>query len=315
MANVQCKKLKKMSPFRKIAIGTWRTAYDPSIYGTMRLRMDRSMDYIERFRKKTGLKLTPTHLVTKAVALALQACPEANAILRWNRIYVRDTIDISLLVVMEADGKMDLSAVKLERVDELSLPEMVTQLEAHVARVRARKDKALEKTRKSMLRIPFFFINFFMKMLSFFAYTLNWNMAGFGVPKDAFGGSIVTSIGSIGLDIGYVPIVPYSRVPLYAAPGAVHQEPLVDEDGQVTVGKIMNLNATFDHRVVDGAHAAVLAKTIRAAFEDPEKAFGAIDQMPEAKTDAPAAIEAPADKESQSAKAKTDEPSEDTQGD
>ena len=74
---------------------------------------------------------------------------------------------------------------------------------------------------------------------------------------------------------------------------------------------MMNLNATFDHRVVDGAHAAVLAKTIRAAFEDPEKAFGAIDQMPEAKPDAPAAaVEAPADKESKSAEAKTDEAAE-----
>ncbi len=287
MANVACRKKKKMSAFRKIAIGTWQTAYDPSIYGTMRLRMDKAVDYIEQFRAKTGLKLTPTHLVTKAVALALKACPDANAILRFNRIYVRETIDISLLVLIEQDDRIDLSAVKLERVDELSLPDMVKRLDAHVAKIRARKDKVLEKTRKSMLRIPFLIINFFMKMLSFFAYTLNWNMQAFGVPKDAFGGAIVTSIGSLGLDIGYVPIVPYSRVPIYAAPGAIQDSPVVDDEGKLAIGKMMNLNATFDHRVVDGAHAAIMARTIREVFENPFDKLGPIE-APSAEPDADA---------------------------
>ncbi len=278
MSNVECKVKKPISPFRKIAIGTWQTAYDPSIYGTLRLNMDKAVEYIEKFRQVKGKKLTVTHLVAKAVALALKACPDANAVLRWNRIYLRKNIDISLLVLIKSGDHMDLSAVKLEKVDETSLETMVSILDNHVAKIRDRKDKALEKTRKSMLRIPFFFINFFLKMLSFFAYTLNWNMEKFGVPKDAFGGAIVTSIGSIGLDIGYVPIVPYSRVPIYAAPGEIHPEPVVLPDGTLGVAQIMNLNATFDHRVVDGGHAAMLSKTIKEVFEDP---FGKLDPLDE----------------------------------
>ncbi len=275
---MECKVKKDISPFRKIAIGTWQTAYDPSIYGTLRINMEKAQKYIEKFRSVTGKKLTATHMVTKAVALALKACPDANAILRWNRIYLRDTVDISLLVLIESDGRLDLSAVKLNKVDKMSLEEMVTTLDHHVEKIRARKDKALEKTRKSMLKIPFFFINFFMKILSFFAYTLNWNMAKFGIPKDAFGGAIVTSIGPIGLDIGYVPIVPYSRVPIYAAPGEIHPEPVVLQDGSVGVAPMMNLNATFDHRVVDGGHASILARTIKEVFEDP---FGKLDPVDE----------------------------------
>src|SRR6185312_4555927 len=41
-----------VSSFRKIAIGTWRTAYDPSVYGTIELRMDEAMRYIAEFREK-----------------------------------------------------------------------------------------------------------------------------------------------------------------------------------------------------------------------------------------------------------------------
>ena len=35
------------------------------------------------------------------------------------------------------------------------------------------------------------------------------------------------------------------------------------QDGKLVVGKVINLNATLDHRVVDGGHAAIFAKTVR----------------------------------------------------
>jgi len=49
MPNLSLVRLKELSSFRKIALGTWQTAYDPSIYGTLLLRMDRALDYIARF--------------------------------------------------------------------------------------------------------------------------------------------------------------------------------------------------------------------------------------------------------------------------
>lgn len=272
MGNVLAKKMEKVSPFRKIAIGTWQTAYDPSIYGTMRIRMDKAMDYIEKFREKTGRKLTITHLVAKSVANALQACPDANAVLRFNKIYLRQTIDVSLLVIMEDDGKVDLSATKINDIDKKSLVEIVDQVAEHVAKIRARKDKELEKTRQSMKMIPAIFMNAFLKMLAFLTYSLNLNLKWLGIPKDAFGGAVVTSIGSIGLDIGYVPLVPYTRVPIWVAPGTVTDEAIV-VDGKVVVGKMLNLNATFDHRVVDGGHAAVLAKSLRESLQNPFENF------------------------------------------
>lgn len=161
MANVELHSSHKVSPFRKIAIGTWQTAYDPSVYGTMRLRMDKTVAYIEQFRTRYGKKLTMTHLVAKAAAKALSVCPEANAVLRFNKIYPRKTIDISLLVLLEIDGKKDLSATKINDIDKKSLVEIIDEVEERVVKIRARKDKELESTRQSMGMIPAFFINFF----------------------------------------------------------------------------------------------------------------------------------------------------------
>jgi pyruvate dehydrogenase E2 component (dihydrolipoamide acetyltransferase) len=259
-----------VSSFRKIAIGTWKTTYDPTVYGTLSVRMEKALEYIEKFREKHGVRLTVTHLVTKAVAEALRRCPDANAILRFNKIYLRKSVTISVLVVQtdQGDGKTDLTAAKIEHADTKSLLDMAREMQATIDKVRQRKDQNLEKSKGTIQKIPFRLMNFFMNLLGYLMYQLNLDLSFLGMPKDAFGSVTVTNIGSLGLDVAYVPLVPYSHVPIFVAPGAVKDEPVV-EDGKVIPGKIMRINASFDHRFIDGAHAAVLAKTMRELLENP----------------------------------------------
>jgi pyruvate dehydrogenase E2 component (dihydrolipoamide acetyltransferase) len=170
-------------------------------------------------------------------------------------------------------GKMDLSGTTIHGSDQMSVGQILEQTEKSVALVRARKDKALEKSRSTFKWLPSFALNGVLKVLSFLLYTLNLDLSPLGLPKDGFGSVMVTNIGSLGLDVAYVPLVPWSRVPMLITVGAVGDEPVV-EDGKVVPGKVMRLSATFDHRLIDGAHAAVLAKSVHATFADPTKAFG-----------------------------------------
>jgi pyruvate dehydrogenase E2 component (dihydrolipoamide acetyltransferase) len=101
------------------------------------------------------------------------------------------------------------------------------------------------------------------------------------MPRDPFGGVTVTNIGSLGLDIAYVPLVPYTRTPIFIAPGAIRDEAVV-EDGKVVVGKVMRVNATFDHRFIDGYHASVLSKALREMIENPFESFDKISELPQA---------------------------------
>lgn len=274
MPNLDLARKDDLSSFRKIAIGTWRDAYDPSIYGTMELRMDEALRYIAAFRAETGRRLTISHLMAKAAAMVLKECPDANAILRWNRIYLRKRIGIFFQVVMDDEGahKVDLSGATLYDVQDKSLVEICDEFEAKVKSVRARKDPALEKTRKTFLSIPYFFLNAFLRILSFFSYTLNLDLRRFGVPSDPFGSMMITNIGTLGLDVAYVPLVPYSRVPILLATGAVKDTAVV-ENGKLVPGKIMSVNATLDHRIIDGFHAAVMSKTLRRWIEHPFECY------------------------------------------
>ncbi len=287
MPNLELVKKTDVSSFRKIAIGTWRTAYDPSVYGTMDIRMDEAMKYIAAFRAKTGKRVTVSHLMAKAMGAVFVEVPDANAILRWNRVYLRKRIGAFFQVVMtdEGAGKTDLSGATLYDIEQKSLVQIHDEFAAKVEKVRARKDEALEATRKTFLSIPYFFLNTFLRLLGFFSFTLNLDLRWAGIPSDPFGSCMITNVGSLGLDTAYVPLVPYSRVAILLAVGAVKDSPIVD-DGQVKVGKTMSINATFDHRFIDGFHAAVMSKVLRRWLENPFEHFDKIADLPAASVSA-----------------------------
>jgi pyruvate/2-oxoglutarate dehydrogenase complex dihydrolipoamide acyltransferase (E2) component len=237
------------------------------------------MRYVADFRARTGKRLTVSHMLAKVAAMTLKEVPDANAILRWNRVYLRKRIGVFFQVVMndEGESKVDLSGATLYDVENKSLVEICDEFEGKVQAVRARKDPALEKTRKTFLGIPHLLLNFVLKTLSFFSYTLNLDLTRFGVPKDPFGSIMITNIGTLGLDVAYVPLVPYSRVPILLATGAVKDQAVVD-DGVVRAGKIMAVNATFDHRIIDGFHASVMSRVLRSMLEKPYEHFDRLDQ-------------------------------------
>ncbi len=274
MGHLDLELKKEVSSFRKLAIGTWQTAYDPTVYGTLRIRMEKALQYIERFREVHGVRLTVTHLVAKAVAEGLKRCPDANAILRFNKIYLRKQITLSILVVQtdQGDGKVDLTAARIADAEKKSLKDMAAEMQTAVDMARNRKDKSVEKGKGMVALIPFMFMNAFLKLLGFLMYTLNIDLSGIGMPKDAFGGVTITNVGSLGLDVAYVPLVPYTNTPIFVAPGAVQDLPVV-EDGKVVPGKVMNLNASFDHRFIDGFHAGILARTVKEMLENPFEKF------------------------------------------
>jgi pyruvate dehydrogenase E2 component (dihydrolipoamide acetyltransferase) len=75
-----------------------------------------------------------------------------------------------------------------------------------------------------------------------------------------------------------VPLVPYSRVPILLAVGAVKDAPVV-EDGKLGVGKIMKVHATFDHRFIDGFHASVMSRVLRKWLENPYEHFDKLEEI------------------------------------
>lgn len=269
--NVELGKPLKISSWRKVAIGTWKTAGDPSVYGFMDIDIAPSLRTLEKLREQSSSRITITHLVGKVVAETLRRHPDINCILRFGRLYPRKNVDIFFQVASDSTGE-DLSGMTVRNADQKSLFEIAREMESRVQLIKQKKDQSFTKMKKTMGSLPGFFASFVLDFAGFFMYTLNLWTPLLGSPRDPFGSVMVTNIGSLGLDMAFAPLVPYSRVPLLITVGAVREEPVV-RDGKIEIAKLLRLSATFDHRLIDGVHASHISKTLKEIFQNPEKAL------------------------------------------
>lgn len=264
----------RLSSWRKIAIGTWRDAGDPSVYSVLEVDMGPALAYLERLRAKTGAKLTLTHFVGKAVANTLSRHPDINCILRFGRLYPRKDVDVFFQVASDVGGK-DLSGMTIRRADTKSILEFALEMQARTHRIRTEGDPEFKKMKSTMGGLPGWASRFILGFAGFILYTLNLWTPLLGSPRDPFGSCMVTSIGGLGLDLAFAPLVPYSRVPLLIAVGAVRDTPVVRE-GRVEVAQVSRLCVTLDHRLIDGMHASHMAKTLTSIFAHPERELGPV---------------------------------------
>src|SRR4029079_7524857 len=109
-----------------------------------------------------------------------------------------------------------------------------------------------------------------LSLSGFVSYTLNLWTPLHGTPRDPFGSVMITNIGSLGLEVAFAPLVPYSRVPLVIAVGALRERPAV-VDHHVTVARVITLCMTVDHRRFDGVQVGRMAKTVQEMFANPER--------------------------------------------
>jgi pyruvate dehydrogenase E2 component (dihydrolipoamide acetyltransferase) len=268
------------SAFRRISLASWRAADDPTVYGAITVNMAEALKYLEAWRAATGRRLTVNHLMARTLGEVLVEVPDANVLIRRGGVYHRRDHTVFFQVAMEdpATGKVDLSGVTIDRANERDLANIQDCFERAVRRVRKAEDKELEGTRQLMKRLPTWVVAWLMRALPLVLYSWNLDLSWAGIPGRTFGAIAVTNIGSLGIEEAYVPLVPYTRTPIFVALGAIAPSPVVLADGTLGVAPTMRIMASFDHRALDGVHAARMCQVVRRWLEDPWTHFGPIPE-------------------------------------
>jgi pyruvate/2-oxoglutarate dehydrogenase complex dihydrolipoamide acyltransferase (E2) component len=256
---------KKLSSWRRMALHAWASPGDPSVYGTLEIDAAEARKKIAELRAASGKRVTITHLVGRAVALAIKERPEVNSIVRFGNLYRRDTIDVFFQVAFE--GGEDLNGAKIARADEKSVLDIADELDAMAREVREKKALAV-KTARSFRVLPPALTGLALRATSFATYDLGLDLSRFGVPFDGFGTVMVTNVGGFGLSTGNAPLVPFSRCPIVLLVGEITDKPVV-RDGVVVARPILPIGVTFDHRLMDGFQAAKMAARFKRLMENP----------------------------------------------
>ncbi len=275
MPNVDLTPLNSTSPFRKVAMGTWKTAKDPTVYGLLEIDVTHTLNEVDRYSKKYGVSITPVHLVGKATALALKERPEINAMIRGQKIFLRKHVSLFYQVNIPGDDKdkikkATLSGLVIEKAENLKTYEIAQIIQEKSQKIKNHQDKEMKKNLNFFKNLPWCLAGPYLDFVSWLIYGLNLDLSFLGVPKDPFGSVMITNVGGLGIDMALAPLCAYTRVPLLLTIGKITKRPWVIED-RVEIRSILPIGVTFDHRLIDGVHAAHLSKVFKACFEDPEK--------------------------------------------
>lgn len=265
--------------WRKIAAASWGRPVDPQIYGELEVDAERLLDFIERERERSGEHVTATHLVGRALAVALAANPDVNVRLRRGRFERRETVDV-FFVVAVAEGR-ELSGVKVVAADKKPAAEIARELTHRARRVRAGEEAELGSSKRLLGSTPTWLLRGGLRLATWLVYDRGISLRRIGLPADAFGSAIVSSVAAFGAERAYGPLSPWYRVPVLALVSKVEAKPAV-VDGEVAARPRLTVTATLDHRYVDGAHAGRLVDSVRSYLEDPETGERELSQQPEA---------------------------------
>ncbi|RMF22250.1 MAG: 2-oxo acid dehydrogenase [Deltaproteobacteria bacterium] len=272
MINRTFRRATDLSSWRRISLHLWRHPRDPSVYGNLEINMRRACEYLRLVNERTGgAKVTVTHLVAKAIARALAAHPEANAIIARRSIYYRPTVDVFCQVATE--GGKDLSGVKICSVDRKSITEVADELAQRIDRLQRRADAGSERTKRTVLAVPHRLLGPVLRVIEFLSYDLRIDLSRFGIEFDQFGAAMVSNVAGFGLAHGLAPLVPATRTPIVLLVGKIQDRPVVEE-GRLAIAPCLTIGCTFDHRLIDGYQAGAMAQIVTETMADPFRHIG-----------------------------------------
>ena len=270
MPNVPGRWLREPSIWRKISLNTWKEPDNATIYGVLDIEAGPLMTWLQKRTEESGIKVTMTHAVSRALAILMRKHPSTNVLVRGRKIWLRDKVDIFHQVAMPVPGnpgKTDLSGVTVRNVDTLRVEGIAQVLRAQAEKVRKKEDGEMARTRNTMFMLPEFLLKTVLAIIGWLTYDLNLVLPT--VPRDPFGGAMVTAVGMFGIKTAFAPIVTFSKAPIVLLIGEI-EDRVVAREGQVVIRKMCTITAAMDHRVLDGFVGGLLASGMQKILENPE---------------------------------------------
>ncbi len=262
----------EISKWRKISISSWKVTRDSSIVSILDLDAEPGLAYLAAHQPQTDVKLTITHLAAQALAKTFAKYPEVNCMVRWGRLYRRNSVDVCVLVAAGKSGvkgSEDLSGAIVRNADKIGIVKIAESLVPHAKTIKSGTDTTFKGIKYYIGNLPGFIRQPLVNLTDFIMHGLNLWSPILGMKQDSFGSFMLTSVGSLDIEFAIPRIYPQSRNVMMMSVGAVREKPIV-KDGKIVIGKQIKVVFTADHRIVDGLHAAYLLKEFHRCFENPQ---------------------------------------------
>ncbi len=271
-----------MTGWRRIASAMWSAPDDPQIFGALDVDAAPVEAFIARARAR-GHRVTPTHLVGRALAHALEAVPDLNVRIHRGRIRPRRSIDI--FFITSVAGGHDLSGVKIADIPSKPAFAVAEELTRRSGAMKRGDDRDFARAKRLTDRAPPWLLRRVLRLEAWLTEDLGLDLPALGFPREPFGSAMVTSVGAFGLPHGFAPLAWMYDVPLLILIGEL-TERAVAAGGRVEARRVLPITATIDHRYVDGWHVSHAVRAFREYLAAPERFEPALEPGPASAHDA-----------------------------
>ncbi len=249
--------LRYNTPWRRMTAALYERPRDGKIMGAYDIDVTDAMSWMEEQRAK-GHHVTPLHIVIGAMGRALGTVPELNCYARWGRVYYRGDVVVSSAVSIKG---RELAVVKVARAHQKSVLEIAQEMQQRVEQTRDGNEERTNSSRNLVAQIPWPFRRWVYQFIRWVVFELGVPLPGTGLSLDSFGSVMISNVGSLGIAYAFPALFPAANLSFVVAMGRVTERPTY-VNGELVPRKFMPFGASFDHRVVDGAHIGRL----QAAF-------------------------------------------------
>jgi len=263
-------RLRKLSSFRKMFPYLMRTRTESVIYHSQRLRIGKTLAWLDRANTAREKKISLFHVVLAAGVRTLALRPEANRFVVGHRIYQRRTIDLSFVVKRELSEEAGETTVKITFDPRSTISDVVEQVTSVVKETKQSSTSRDEAATAIVTRLPRILIRLAIRAVR----TLDY----FGLLPASFikGDALYTSaflanLGSIGADAVFHHLYEWGNAPFFVTVGQRKKEPVVNERGELEVEEVMDLKFSLDERISDGVYYTATIGLLIDLIENPEK--------------------------------------------
>jgi pyruvate dehydrogenase E2 component (dihydrolipoamide acetyltransferase) len=108
-----------MNSKKKALMAMWSHPFDPIIYGTVNLKVDKLQEFLKNESQINGRKIGITVFILKVMSQVYKKFPQLNGHITFGKFLPKDTVDISCMV--SVNGGKGLEMITINECDNKSL--------------------------------------------------------------------------------------------------------------------------------------------------------------------------------------------------
>ena len=261
--------IKNLTSTQRVIYYLKKKRCDSDVYINMKVDMTNAIKYIEK-QKKEGKHITYFHFFCSAVAKTLYNRPLLNRfIMPGGKVYEHNDVSVGFVAKVKfEDYSEEYLAVEHLKKD-YNLFDVSKKLEKVVEKLRNNKKNDTDKTADTLAKLPAPIFDIVMKVLKFMD---NHDLLPENITRNSIYHSsiIVSNLGSFKSSSIYHNLTDFGTASSLITMGAIHKEPVANDDGKVEIKDVCDFGINLDERIGDGYYFVKSMKVFEYLLNHPE---------------------------------------------